>query len=416
MHAAQPSGARSDPGQAPPPARGWLTRGVAGVGAASFFSDAGHEITTSALPTFITVTLRSSAGALGLIEGVSDALTGVAKFLAGPLADEEGLRLRMACGGYVVTAAATGAIGLAGAVWQAGLLRASAWLARGVRSPARDAMLSSLSEPHSYGRAFGFERAGDNLGAVAGPLLGSGLIAWLGIRPALYLAAVPGVFAAVAIVVAVAQARGGARPAAPSRRRFELSALRQAGALGPLMPIAAFELGNMASTLLILRASSVLHAGGRSVAGATALAVLLYAGHNLFASVVAFLGGHWIDRAGARAAFVAAACLYAGAYALLAAGPSAWPLLAIAFVLGGSGIGLAETAEGALYARLLPEHLRGSGFGLLGGVQSLGDFASSALVGLLWSTVSPAAGFGYAGGCMTVAAVAAARPGLMGGP
>ena len=117
-------------------ARGWLTRGVAGVGLASFFSDSGHEITTSILPTFIIVTLRSSAGVLGLIEGLSDALTGLAKLITGPLANDQNRRLQMASGGYLVTAAATGAIGLAVTVWQAGLLRAAAWLARGVRSPA----------------------------------------------------------------------------------------------------------------------------------------------------------------------------------------------------------------------------------------------------------------------------------------
>ena len=126
-------------------ARGWLTRGVAGVGLASFFSDSGHEITTAILPTFLTVTLRSRAGVLGLIEGLSDALTGLAKLFAGPLANNQDRRLQMASGGYLVTAAATGAIGLAVTVWQAGLLRVAAWLARGARSPPREAMLASLA-------------------------------------------------------------------------------------------------------------------------------------------------------------------------------------------------------------------------------------------------------------------------------
>ena len=89
--------------------RSWLTRGVVSVGLASFSSDSRHEIATSVLPTFVTVTLRSSAGALGVIEGISDALTGVAKLRAGPL---------------------------------------------------------SLAPPQAYGRAFGLERARDNLGAV----------------------------------------------------------------------------------------------------------------------------------------------------------------------------------------------------------------------------------------------------------
>ena len=44
----------------------WLTRGVRSIGLASFFSDSGHEITTSLLPSFVTVTLRSTAGALGV--------------------------------------------------------------------------------------------------------------------------------------------------------------------------------------------------------------------------------------------------------------------------------------------------------------------------------------------------------------
>ena len=57
----------------------WLTAGVGSVAAASFFSDSGREIATSVLPSFLTSVLHGSAAALGLIEGVSDALTGVAK-------------------------------------------------------------------------------------------------------------------------------------------------------------------------------------------------------------------------------------------------------------------------------------------------------------------------------------------------
>jgi MFS family permease len=360
----------------------------------------------------VTVVLRSSAGALGLIEGLSDALTGVMKLLAGPLANDQSRRLRMASGGYLVTAAATGVIGVTATVWQAGLARASAWVARGVRSPARDAMLASLAPREAYGRAFGLERAGDNLGAVAGPLLASGLVAWLGIRPALYLSAVPGVFAAVAITVAAREARKHRR-SEPRPVRLELSGLRQAGLLRPLVPIAAFELGNMATTLLILRATTLLHHGGRSAAAATSLAVLIYAGHNLLGAFVAYGGGHWLDRAGARIVFASGAALYVASYSLFALPFHSWPLLVIAFLLAGSGIGLAETAESALVARLLPDRLRGSGFGVLGGVQSLGDFGSSAAVGLLWSAVSPTVAFGYAAGWMAVSIVGA---GALGAP
>ncbi len=412
------SGASPGPSPPHPPAAGsssWLTAGVGGVGAASFFSDSGHEIATAVLPSFLTSVLHAGAGALGLIEGVSDALMGITKLAVGPLSNDEQWRRRLASGGYLGTAAATGAIGLAGTPWQAGALRAVAWVMRGGRSPARDTLLASLSRHDAYGRSFGLERAGDNLGAVAGPLLAAGLVAWVGIRPALYLAAVPGVFAAVAITVAAREAR---RCGSPVRRhmRFELAGLRGAGLLGPLIPIAAFELGNVATTLLILRTTQLLQHGGRSAAGAASLAILIYAGHNVFASLVALGGGHWIDRAGPRTVFAAGSVLYVAAYGLFAVDWHSWAELLVAFSLAGSGIGLAETAESALVARLLPDHLRGSGFGLLGGVQSFGDFASSAAVGLLYSTVSPAAGFAYAGAWMVASALSSVATRVFGRP
>lgn len=385
--------------------RRWLTRGVSGVALASLFSDAGHEITTSILPSFITVTLRASAGALGLIEGISDGLMGLATLVVGPLADEPSRRLRMASGGYLVTAAATGAIGLATAVWQAGTFRAAAWIARGVRSPARDATLASLARDDTYGRAFGLERAGDNLGAVAGPLLAAGLVAWLGVRPALYMAAIPGVFAVFAITIAAREAASrppGSASAHRRRLREHLGAIQAAGVTAPLFPITAFELGNMATTLLILRAMGLLRADHYSITAATTLAVLVYAAHNLLAAVAAAAGGHWLDRRGPRAPFALGAVLYVLSYLLFAVGGHGWLTLVPAFLLAGTGIGLAETAESALFAAVLPDELRGSGFALLGGVRSLGAFASSAVVGLLWTFVSPAAGFLYATGWMAV--------------
>jgi MFS family permease len=380
---------------------GWLTRGVGSVGATSFLSDSGHEIATAVLPSFLTATLHAGPGALGLIEGVSDALTGVAKLVGGPLANDPRRRARMASGGYLITGIATGAIGAASAVWQVGLLRALAWASRGFRSPARDTLLASLAREDTYGRAFGLERAGDNLGAVAGPLLASLLVALLGIRHAIYFAALPGALAALSITIAAREARRlHATPGTGRQLRLNLAALRRAGVVRALAPIALFELGNIATTLLILRATGLLHHGARSLTAATSLAILIYAAHNAFAALVALLGGHWIDRIGPRVVFTTGAALYVAAYGMFAVDFHAWPPLLAAFVLAGSGIGLAETAESALFARLLPDELRGSGFGLLGLVQALGDFASTAMVGLLWTAVSPTFGFGYAAAWM----------------
>lgn len=398
---AEPDGAETLGAPQPAPREGWLTAGITSVGAASFFSDSGHEIATALLPSLVTSVLRASAGALGLIEGLSDALMGVMKLVGGPLADDARRRRRLATGGYIGTALATGALGLVTAVWQAGVLRALAWMARGIRSPARDALLSSLAPPRAYGRAFGVERAGDNLGAVAGPLAAAGLVRWIGIRPTIWCAAIPGVLAAVAISVAALKA-GGLPRALRGGGTVPLRQLRTAGLFRPMLPIVFFECGNTAVTLLILRATQLLHSNSRSLVAATSVAILIYAGHNLAAAATAFAGGHWIDRSNPKVVFATGAALYILAYGGFAFGPRSWQLLLVAFVLAGGGIGLGETSESALVAMMAPDQLRGSAFGLLGGVQAAGDVLSSVAVGLLYVSTSPEVAFAYAAGWMAL--------------
>jgi MFS family permease len=385
----------------------WLTPGVGAVGAASLLSDAGYEATTSVLPTFLTGTLGASAAALGVVEGISDALVGVMKLVGGPLANNPDRRGRIAAGGYLGTALATGAIGVTVTVWQAGTFRAIAWMSRGVRSPSRDALLASLSPEWARGRTFGLERAGDNLGAVVGPLLAAGLVAWLGIRTTLCLAAIPGLFAAAAILVAAREARrrnqSGVRAAT---RRFDFGALRDAGMVRALLPVALFEFGNVATTLLILRATQLLTEPNRTVTAATSLAILIYAGHNGVATVAALAAGRWYDRAGPRAVFAMGAAVYVIAYLVFAAGAHSAMVVALGFALAGAGIGLAEPTQSAVVSQLLPDRLRGSGFGVLGAVQATGDLVATVVAGVLYTMVSPAVAFGYAAAWMAVAVAA----------
>jgi MFS family permease len=390
--------------------RGWLTPGVLGVGGASLFSDTGHEMVTSILPTFLTSTLHAGPGALGAIDGVSDALTGIAKLAGGPLANNPHRRARLASSGYLGTGIATAAIGLTAAVWQVAILRAAAWVSRGIRSPARDMLLTSIASKDAYGRAIGVERAGDNAGAIIGPLAASGLVAALGVRHAILLAVIPGVLAAVAITVAAREARRTLADAG-SRRKLTLNVreLAHAGLTRTLTPVALFELGNLATTLLILRATDLLDAAGtgRSATAATSLAILLYAGHNAAATLAALGGGHLADRLDPRVVFAAGGVVYVTGYGLFAAGPTSWPLLVIAFALAGIGIGFGETAESTVVARGLPERLRSNGFGVLGLTQALGDLGSTVVAGVLWATVSPLAAFAYAGAWMAASVISA---------
>jgi MFS family permease len=241
-----------------------------------------------------------------------------------------------------------------------------------------------------------------------GPLLAALLVTLIGIRPTLLVAAVPGLFAAAAITVAARQAgRAVASPAGRRRFGINVSALHRHGLLRALLPAALFECGNVATTLLILRATDLLHADGRDLTAATSLAIVIYAAHNAVAAIASLVGGALIDRWGSRAIFAIGAGIYVFAYVGFALGSTAWPALLVAFCLAGAGIGLAEPAESTLVAQALPDHLRGSGFGLLGLVQAGGDLLASGVVGLLWAVVSPTVGFAYAATWMLASLVVA---------
>jgi MFS family permease len=385
------------------PTPGWLTPGVRGIGAASLLADLGHEVPTALLPNLLTSTLGAPAAALGLIEGVSDGLAGLARLGGGALADDPARRRAIAVGGYSATAVLASLTGAARSVWQVGVLRAGAWAARGLRVPARNALLADIVPPAVYGRAYGFERAMDNLGAIGGPILALLLVGLVGTRNAILLSIVPGILAAFAIVYAIRRApRAEPREHRPVRLRVRPVLT---GRLGRLMiGASAFELGNCAATLLILRATELL-GPGRAQEDATQLALGLYVLYNLSATLASIPAGRLGDRRGAvRSLAVGVAC-FGVAYAGLAAEQASVPALAPWFVAAGVGIGFAETAEHAAVAAFAPEDIRGSAFGLLAAVQSLGNFAASGVAGILWTAVSPRAAFVYLAAWMAASLV-----------
>ncbi|MFD7322943.1 MFS transporter [Streptomyces sp. NPDC059875] len=383
------------PGGGAPDGDRWLTPGVRGIGSASFFADVGHEIPTALLPSLLT-SLGAPAAALGAIEGVSDALGGAARFAGGVLADDPSRRRKVAVGGYTATAVLGAATAGATAVWQVGLLRAAAWTARGLRVPSRNALLADIVPAGAYGRAYGFERMMDNLGAIFGPLLALGLVAWLGVTWAIGLSVVPGLLAAAAIVYAIRRTpRPTSRVKVPLKIRIK-PVLQ--GDLGRLMAaVAAFEVGNVAATLLILRVSDLLEPE-HDTNTATTIALGLYTAYNIAAALAAVPAGRLSDRLGRRGPVVVLAGGVTGfalSYGLFTVDTSAVAFLAVPFVLAGLGIGAVETAQHSAVAALAPENLRGSAFGVLATVQSFGNLAASTLAGVLWTAFSAAAAFAY---------------------
>jgi MFS family permease len=313
------------------------------------------------------------------------------------VADKPGVRRRrVAATGYVVTGLGCASFALA-ASWQAVAVgRAVAWSARGVRTPAREALLADAVDPAYLGRAFGLERAGDSIGAILGPLLAAVLLSTVGYRWVFAISALPAIAAALAILLLAREAprlRSAAHHAAASIRDLAVGR-------GPfrslLVGVGLYGLGNFSATLLILRATQILQAEGRPEVDAASIAVLLYAAHNAANALAASPAGAVADAVGRRHVLIAGVALFGAACIVFAFSPSSVVALAVLFVAIGASTALVETAEGSHAADLLPRHLRGRGFGALGLVDGVGDLVFSVVVGVLFTAVSPAAGFAYA--------------------
>src|SRR5712671_1696615 len=147
----------------------WLNRTVLGVGLTSLFSDWSHETATAVLPAFLAA-IGAGPAWLGAIEGIADGLSSFAKLAAGHYTDRLKRRKALAVFGYAFTAIATASFGIATHALHVLLGRCAAWLGRGVRSPAKKALLAADVPAGAYGRAFGLERLMDTLGAILGPL------------------------------------------------------------------------------------------------------------------------------------------------------------------------------------------------------------------------------------------------------
>jgi MFS family permease len=269
------------------------------------------------------------------------------------------------------------------------------------------------------GRAFGFHRAGDTVGAIIGPLLGA-LLIWLLPPDVLDVAAaphrvvflltlIPGVAAALTFWLLVREQRFTPKPG--WRFRESLAELPRPFRRY-LVAVGLFGFGDFTHTLLILAATTLL-TPTTGLPAALALGPILYAVRNAVSAAVAFPVGALSDRVGRRGLLVIGYLL--GVLTMFGfAAAFAWELRSIAYVVGlfvlaGVYVAVQESLEGAMTADLIPDRTRrGTAYGVLGCVNGVGDFAASVGVGLLLAAW-PEAAFLYSAAWMLLGAGAMAR-------
>ncbi len=373
------------------PRHPWLNRTVLGIGLASLFSDWSHEMATTVMPAFLA-TMSVAAFWVGLIEGVSDGLSSFAKMASGYYTDKLRRRKPVLVIGYLVTALGTASFGLATAAWHVLLARSFAWLGRGVRTPVRKAMLAGAVTKETYGRAFGFERMMDTMGAIVGP---ASAFVLLGVfhhhYPSLFAVTLIPSLIAVALIAFVVREKE--RKPVPHVSFGERLRMLPPSFRNFLVAVGLFGAGDFAHTLLILLATQKL-TPELGAAKAASIAVGLYVLHNVFYAGFAFIAGWLADRFRKNLVLAAGYALAAVmALAIIFLPLTVWTLAGI-FLLGGVYVAIEETLEDSFCAELVGEEHHGMAFGTLATVNGVGDFLSSILVGTLWTVFGTSAAFG----------------------
>lgn len=356
-----------------------LPPAVKGLSLVSLFNDLASEMVYPLLPAFVTRTLGGGAALLGLLDGAADLTSALLKVASGRLADRPRWRGPLILIGYATAVLVRPLIAFAGAAWQVVGFRVIDRLGKGLRTPPRDALIAAVTPAPQRGRAFGFHRGADHLGAVAGSLA-----AWYflthgaDVRRVIEWSVVPGLVAFVALSVVLRKVPESAAPEAgkPFPRGHDAP-----GLWPPLFALAALTFFRIPETLLLLRL--------QDVGVAVAVVPLVWAGLHVVRSASSYPGGWLSDRLGSRGTVAAGGVLFAltvaGLGAVFRPGVSITIFLALGLVAG-----LTEPAERTLVARLAPVRT-GRGFGLYHALTGTAALPAAVVFGWIYQTAGGSA-------------------------
>lgn len=358
------------------------------LGLVSLCMDASSELIHSLLPVFLVGTLGASPAALGLIEGLAEAVAAFLKVFSGWFSDWIGKRKMLTLLGYGLAAASKPLFPLAETASMLLAARVIDRVGKGIRGAPRDAMIADIAPASLRGASFGLRQALDTAGAIIGPVLASLLLLLLAddIRGALWVAIIPAGLAVLILVVFVKEPVAGAGPTARKGSPVHLRQLKDLPQTFWILLAVAFvmTLARFSEAFLLLKADA-------SGVPFTALPLIL-AGMNVSYVLAAYPAGVWSDRR-SRLSMLRLGLIFLIAADLVLAMSTGLIGLTAGLLLWGLHMGFSQGIFAALVADYAPSHLRGSAFGIFNLGLGLAVFLANALAGVLWSTAGSAATF-----------------------
>lgn len=362
-----------------------LNKNIIVLSVTSFFTDISSEMLYPIIPIFLTSVLGVPMSILGLIEGVAESTASILKALSGWFSDLLKKRQPFITLGYFLSAMGKLMLFFAYA-WPAVLLaRFIDRFGKGVRASPRDAMLADSADIKYRGRAFGFHRAMDTLGACMGPLLAVYFLILLkgNLRHVFLIAFIPAMLSVATLVLFLKEKPLISAISAPIRfnlKDFSTPFKRF------LFISFIFAMGNSSDAFLIMRSKSI----GLSVT----FVILAYVVYNISYSALSFPFGILSDKISRKWVIIGGYTVFALVYLGFALFPTPAAIWVLFFVYG-FYMAMTDGVSKAFISDMVPASSRATAIGLYYCVTGLLALFASIIAGLLWTYAAPSAPFIY---------------------
>jgi MFS family permease len=360
-----------------------ITRTILLVSLVSFFTDIASEMLYPVMPLYLK-TIGFSVVLIGVLEGFAEATAGLSKGYFGNLSDRMGLRLPFVKWGYLLSSISKPMMAAFNYPLWIFFARTTDRLGKGIRTGARDAMLSDETSPENKGRVFGFHRSLDTAGAAVGPI--SALV-FLAFYPGQYkwlfiIAFIPGI-AAIVFTFFIKEKKDK-----PIEKVSPIGFLsyfgywnRSSNAYKRIVcGLLAFTLFNSSDAFLLL----ALKYKGLS----DTMMIGVYIFYNLIYALLSYPIGIVADKLGLKRILVTGLLVFAGVYTLMGFANTLWHF-GIIFTMYGFYAAATEGVSKALISNISDKTYTATAIGFFTSLASICTLLASTLAGLLWYNFGP---------------------------
>ncbi|HBZ20342.1 MAG TPA: MFS transporter [Bacteroidales bacterium] len=370
-----------------------FNRNIFFTGLTSFLTDTSVKMVYSVMPMFL-MSIGASKTGLALIEGVAESTSALVKVLSGFWSDKTGRNKPFMLAGYGLSALIIPLYTFVVSPIHVLILRFIERFGKGIRTAPRDSLIAGSITDGESGRSFGLQKAMDNSGAIAGPLIAFALLSSIpgNYRLIFFVAGVPAILAILVLVFGIKEARKNNTELFvkfhfkdfPAKYYFFL------------IIVFFFTLGNSTDALLMVKANDV----GIKVA----LIPLVYMVTNVISVFASIPVGSLADRVGKEKILIAGFLIYAIVYFGFGISTSMRAIIAL-FALYGLYSAATDGIQKAFISDMIDNNKKGTGLGIYNALLGVTLLPASLIAGFLYDKINSSVPFYFGAATASVSAI-----------